>query len=789
MRLTHEALLRAWPRLAEWVERDRQELVLRGRLDDAARAWLDSGRDESALYRGARLAAAVEWARDRGDLTETERGFLRASTRAEQRSTRRLRGLVAGLATLLVVSLVAGGAALTAQRDAERQRRDAQSRASAAESQLLALPDPVRAKRLALRGWEASHTTQARSALLSAPSLATPLSFDSGFATAYSADVGPDGTLIAVGGPDGRALVWDTGSGGPLDYALSGHTETVWDVAFSPDGTRLATASGEERGVRIWEVASGELVRTLPGAFRVAWRPDGAGIAAFEPGEGGVVVRDPDTGTVLDSLPGTGALVYDLAFHPGGEHIALGRDDGTVELWDTGGGGAAELVLRHHPHTGTTRVAFSADLLATASQDDPEVRLWDARTGAAEGVISQSGAEFGPSGIAFSPDGLRLLTVESDNIVSWDVETRRRSGEYASLGDTITALAVSADGRTVVAATARGDLTRWLRGTGWNTRFSGAAISVSFAPDGSDLTAVDGTGELRTWNAVNGRPSAPAHAPQGTARTVARTPDGGVVVLSVDGTISVGRPDTPGEARRRTLPDRQMRAHPAVSADGRWIAAVSDVDGVTDRVLHVWDSATLTEVARAELGEALVTSPAFGPDGTRLAATVDDEVRVWRLGEDGLTEASTLDVGERTLYALALSPDGATLATVGDGGRIALRDADSGELLRRFDSAHPATVRTLTFSPDGRMLASGTVDDSVVRLWDVGTGSLLANLSGHLGPLNDLAFSPDGRLLASASQDTSVGVWHVRPGDAVGVLCDQLRATPGGAEPSCAHTG
>ncbi|WP_028662167.1 nSTAND1 domain-containing NTPase, partial [Saccharomonospora iraqiensis] len=500
VRLSHEALLTAWPRLRDWVEHNRADLVLRGRLDDAVRYWRESDRDESALYRGARLAAATEWAREATDLTDTERAFLRASTRAEQRATRRLRGLVAGLSTLLVIALVSGGVALRAQRTAEDRRAEAESRALATQSRLVAESDPLRTKRLALRAWQAADTTEARGALLSAPSLASAVSVDSGFDRALSVDVSPDGGLVAVGGTDGGVAVWDTETNRPLGLDLSPSDEDVREVAFSPDGSRLATASDEVDGVRIWEVPSGRLLRTLPGAFQVVWRPDGDAVAALEVTDPlGLGIRDPDTGAELGRVPGSGALIYDLAFNPSGNRLAVGYADGAFELWRPGGTDvAAERLARHEAHSDPVTVAFSPDRLATSSQSDPGVRLWDPETGDGRAELATSG-EFGPGGVTFSPDGTRLYRMEGRTLSVWDPETRRLTGEYRSLGDTALDLAVSRDGRTVAVATATGGVTRWTRGALWYERFRGAVLSVAFAPDGERVTAAAGDGEVHTW--------------------------------------------------------------------------------------------------------------------------------------------------------------------------------------------------------------------------------------------------------------------------------------------------
>ncbi len=282
-------------------------------------------------------------------------------------------------------------------------------------------------------------------------------------------------------------------------------------------------------------------------------------------------------------------------------------------------------------------------------------------------------------------------------------------------------------------------------------------------------------------------------------RGVAYTPDGALVTVGVDGTLRVtGPPGTP--ERRRVLPGRELRTDPAVSPDGRWIAAVSSDpvggDGPDDRV-HVWETATLDETATVPLDDVGASSPAFGPDGRRLAVAVGDGIRMWRFGGGTLTGDRTVrsrqggqgaQDGRGRVRTLAYSPDGRLLATAGDGGRIVVRDAATAEPVREVARRHPSTIRDVVFSPDGSMLASGAVDDSTLRVWEVDTGRLLANLTGHVGPPNDVAFSPDGSLLAGASRDTAVSLWPLDPADAVAALCEDLTHT-GGPEALCADPG
>ncbi len=788
--LSHEALLTAWPRLREWVEQDRHGLLVRQQLDEAVRYWTENGRDEGALYRGARLASAQDWADGRTDLTDGEREFLQASARAQQRSTRRLRGLVAGLAVLLVAALTAGVVALVARNDAERDRLSALSRQFAAESLLNADADPGESMRKALSAWQAGPTAESRGALLSASMLTYPATFASGLNSALSMDLSPTGDLAAVGGPQGRVVVWDVRANRPLDADFAGHTEEISDVEFSPDGSMLATASAENDGVRIWEVPSGRLVRTLPGVFQVAWRPDGRGVAAVGlDGDLPVVTWTPLSGDELQRFPGNGEIIQDLAFNGDSSRLAVARQGGTVELWRADNATAATLVtqLAEHPAEGALRVAFGAGLLATSSQNDVIIRLWDSETGEREDPIKLGGG-FGPGTLAFTPDGLRLMAGSGAEIQRWDMSSRQRIGNQAWDRDTVMDIAVSGDGRTVAAAAGNGTITRWQRNTSWYTRPTGSVISIAFAPDGKTVAATDGDGLVHLWDPGTGEKKEQFHSAGSLTGTLRYGPDGTRVDAIQKGALRVTEPD--GQVRALPLPGRELRGDMVVSPDGKLIAVASGLplavgdDTPDDYRIHILDTATLAERQTIELGEFSVQSMVFSPDGANLTATTADSqvadegvsittmLRTWRTTD--FTEAWAASTGSELMTGLAISPDGRIMATAGGDRQIQLRDPANGEVLRDFGVRHPSAVRDLAFSPDGRTLASGTTDDAIVRLWNVDDGSLLANATGLVGAPNDLAFSPDGSILAAGGQDTDVALWRIRPERAVEEVCRNL---------------
>jgi WD40 repeat protein len=231
----------------------------------------------------------------------------------------------------------------------------------------------------------------------------------------------PDGKRLATSGADQKVHVWDLGTGKEL-MALAGHAAPVDRVLYSPDGNRLATI--DRSGVaRIWDATTGQTLFTLP-AFDIntiqnandvgiAFSRDGTRLATA----GGVFIKiwDAHTGqTALILPPVENLLAYTVAFSPDGKRLAVGFRGGSANVWDAASG---QKLFDLAGHTGAVRsLAYSPDgtRIATASTDGT-ARLWDAATGAEQFALT--GHTSLVTSLAFSPDGARLATGSRDGTV------------------------------------------------------------------------------------------------------------------------------------------------------------------------------------------------------------------------------------------------------------------------------------------------------------------------------------------------------------------------------------
>ncbi len=822
--VAHEAVLREWPQLREWLDDDREGRRIHHQLADATHEWESAARDPEHLYRGARLAAAVDYATmHAADLNPLEHEFLaagRARATAEldasQRSARRFRRLTAGLVVILVVALIAGSFALIQREDARSQRNTARTQRDRATQQarlanasrlatvaVSGAPDDLsRSALLAIEANRLDDNAQTRGAILSVAEDAAPVR-EIIHGSWETAAMSADGRTVATVGARGISIV-DLKTRRSRSISRRNFSG-IRSVSFSSDGKLLALGGND---VEILDAHSGAPARapfrftdqTGPGrtlVVHVRFNPDGSSIAAIDNNGGGYLWSLANGAELAHFATGSyGSGSSNVVFSPDGKWLTLTDSHAVVYSAHSFRAGQLEPRYRAQPYVGFSEfdVAFSPDgNRFAAATGGGQILFRDSATGAEVGPAISTGTGVGR--LAFSPDGTAIAGTRAGRISVWDTRESvggSQSGEL--LDDTLlggtratVALSYAPDGALVVLTTAEivvlDPPARLGTFIAPSSPIRGYGIeSLAAAPDGRSIAAADGLGRVRVWDLASGTLERTINAttPAESAQAVAYQPGTGTIVVgSGDGTVTAWDPRTGRQIHsplRLTPPSVPVNGNVFSPGDGVFSVAF-DAGGRTlvaatgDGRVVVIDPRTWKVRRTIHLVKDVIESTstlAISPDGNTVA-----------LGATGVVEVSDIDgthrrqvnVGPFAIETLALAPNGSLLAAGLEDGRVVLANLATAHGAGTIVSNHGGAI-ALAFDAKGTTLAVGG-DDGDVTLWSVADRQAVGpplSSSQSLG-ISGLAFSPDGNSLFAAAGDLSVVRYDLRPTEQIERLC------------------
>ena len=446
----------------------------------------------------------------------------------------------------------------------------------------------------------------------------------------------PDGTKLASGGIDMTVRLSDT-TGNMDSMTLQKHTGPTNALAFSPDGKMLASGS-TDKTVQLWDATTGEPLATLTGHIN--------GITA-------------------------------LAFSPDGNTLVSGSADGTIRFWQTATGAPADTLITGHTQSIKAATFFKDSSTLVSAAFNGEITFWDVETAQRRDEVTSplrqnSGHRDWYSAVAFSPDGTKLVSAAADGTIVFGGFPI--GGFSSTKPDNLTRLTDVSTGA---------ELATWQK----------HARELTFSPDDRTKTVATILGNtIRLWN----------------------TETGDELVIPILDDLPLGR--------HHNMPTVLALAF---SPDGRWL-----VSGTIEGHIRMWDVATgealtvfseLTEPMEQEhLGH--ISALAFSPDRALLAAGTPTQLHLWDVHTGHkIFSVSTVHKRGRVIHRdyprpLVFSPDGVILVNGHDSGIIQLWDVKTGNRIAALDG-HTQQVETLKFSPDGETLVS-TAQDGTIFLWD-----------------------------------------------------------------------
>jgi WD40 repeat protein/DNA-binding SARP family transcriptional activator len=722
--VAHEALLRKWGRLRQWLNESRDDVRQERAVSRAAEDWEQHNRDESFLLRGARLEQVEEWCatstliktlleqefisqsllqRDKEQQAETER--KEREIQLERRSQIFLRGLVAvfALATLVSVGLVF--IALEQRQSALDSAADAQNVALVAGSQAaLANHDTDTALALAWQAVALNPDSAIAQSQLSeaayAPGTVRILAGNEGIIAKIA--MSPDDKTVFAGVDDGTVILWDIATGRIL-WEQQAHTEWVQDVAFSPDG-QLVAATFDDR-IMFWQAADGQLIRQIESTVyrqKITFNPTGKQFATIGSEEDSrLVLWDFTSGEAIREFD-RGSNIEDIAYTADGTAILIAGKAGVLTLIDA--------------QTGQVIYEVQEDL------------------GTSAGALSY---------VALSPDGTRVIAAFSNaGLLVWDLATGDLLQHFRKEGGVFSLAFHPEDGTVLIGGQGIVQTINLQTGEilGANTGHSAAILGLAITSDGKRVVTTGLDGIVRLWDLQSGqvvRRFVESNAP---LFEVALSPDGRtVLVASTDGTVTLWDVET-GKEIRRFVDDQPIMAV-TFSPDGRKAligAGYRLAQKVESGHIILWDVETGEEIRRFEGQPYAVFDVEFSPDGRLVVSS----------GNGAMTILWDVETGEEirrfedywvdsiwpneSYWDVQFSPDGQQIFASHASGPIIGWDVDSGEEIQQLDGHSGAGAAGIVFSNDGQRLVSGGVDSQVI-LWDMQTSNILRRFNNHAG--------------------------------------------------------
>ncbi len=598
----------------------------------------------------------------------------------------------------------------------------------------------------------------------------------------YSVAYSPDGTEIATASNDKRVLLWNPADVPAFNLdnlllkktvqidqrVLSGHSAPVQAVTYSRDG-KLLISGGRDNAVKIWDLKNGKSIKTFRGhdsAVRsVDISPDGRQVISGAKDERIILwnVNEYEELRVLNGneLVGHEDVILGATFSSDGKKLLTAGRDRTARLWDADSGKSIRVFEEGHDFLTSKGLFLQGGRILATSAADNSVRLWNVETGTQMLRIPDTGRA---ALIAASPNEKWLVTGYEPKDNNADTNGKKWSVLVWNVADLVKA---SQEKGTSL------DLKAYAKPIELREHYN-RITAIAFAPEDNRLITCDYQGRSILWDLDQQTSLWSERHHQRSVTDCEFSPDGKTIYLSsTDRTISRVNAATGQEDRDSILEHPSGVSTLQISPDGKQLASVCLLESDLlnpGSLVKLWDLKTNEEILNIESTAFAINDLQFSFEGDHAIVVCNDNaVRIlnFKANENSQTIGEPILDFEKLgglVWSASFTEDRNSILTVG-GSEARIWDKHTYREEMSF-SPHGA-VAAADFSPDGQLIVTGSWDNSA-KIWDVNTGHAVRKLiGGHSGYINSTVFSPDGRHILTGSDDMTAKLWDISTGEVV----------------------